>query len=68
MTKAQLIDEIETLEQRAGAIEATHRSGAPMRAKASDHYLANQEVADLARCSGSCPTALCSMPTMPRLR
>ena len=49
MTKAQLIDEIETLEQRADAIEATYRSGAPMRAKASDHYLANQELADLAR-------------------
>ena len=49
MTKAQLIDEIGTLEQRADAIEATYRSGAPMRAKASDHYLANQEVADLAR-------------------
>ncbi len=34
-TKAQLIDEIDTLEQRAAAIEAANRSGAPMRAKAS---------------------------------
>ena len=49
MTKAQLIDEIETLEQRADAIDATRRRGAPMRAKGSDHYLANQELADLAR-------------------
>ncbi len=29
-TKAQLIDEIDTLEQRAAAIEATYRSGAAM--------------------------------------
>ncbi len=28
MTKAQLIDEIDTLEQRAAAIEATYRSAA----------------------------------------
>ncbi len=35
-TKAQLIDEIDTLEQRAAAIEAATRSGAPMRAKAGD--------------------------------
>ncbi len=48
-TKAQLIDEIDTLEQRAAAIEAANRSSAPMRAKASDRYLANQELADLAR-------------------
>ena len=48
MTKAQLIDEIGTLEQRAAAIEATYRSGAPMRAKASARYLATQELADLA--------------------
>ncbi len=48
-TKAQLIDEIDTLEQRAAAIEAANRSGAPMRAKASDRYLVNQELADLAR-------------------
>ena len=48
-TKVQLIDEIDTLEQRAAAIEATYRSGAPMRAKASDRYLANQELANLAR-------------------
>ncbi len=48
-TKAQLIDEIDTLEQRAASIEAAYRSGAPMRAKASDRYLANQELAHLAR-------------------
>ncbi len=30
MTKAQLIDEIDTLEQRAAAIEATYRSGTAM--------------------------------------
>ena len=30
MTKAQLIDEIDTLEQRAAAIEATCKSGAAM--------------------------------------
>ncbi len=48
-TKAQLIDEIDTLEQRAAAIEAASRSGAPRRAKASDRYLANQELAHLAR-------------------
>ena len=48
-TKAQLIDEIDTLEQRATAIEATYRSGAPMRATAIDRYLADQELADLAR-------------------
>ncbi len=48
-TKAQLIDEIDTLEQRAAAIEATYRSGAQMRAKTRDRYLANQELADLAR-------------------
>ena len=29
-TKAQLIDEIDTLEQRSAAIEATYRSGAAM--------------------------------------
>ena len=40
MTKAQLIDEIETLEQRADAIEATYRSGAPMQAKASENAYA----------------------------
>ncbi|NRB18186.1 MAG: PAS-domain containing protein [Rhodobacteraceae bacterium] len=48
-TKAQLIDEIDKLEQRAAALEATYRSGAPMSAKASTHYLANQELAELAR-------------------
>ncbi len=36
MTKAQLIEEIDTLEQCAAAIEAANRSSAPMRAKASD--------------------------------
>ncbi len=49
MTKAQLIDEIDTLEDRAAAFEAANRSSAPMRAKATDRYLANQELADLAR-------------------
>ncbi len=48
-TKAQLIDEIDTLEQRTTAIEAAYRRGTPMRAKASDRYFANQEIADLAR-------------------
>ncbi len=48
-TKAQLIDEIDTLEQRAAAIEIAYRSGAPMRAKASDRYLANQELLHLAK-------------------
>jgi len=33
-TKAQLIDEIDVLEQRAAAIEAAYGSGAPLRAKA----------------------------------
>jgi len=41
-TKAQLIDEIDTL-------EAAHKSSAPLRAKANDRYLAKQELADLAR-------------------
>jgi len=35
-TKAQLIDEIDTLEQRVSSIEVADRSGAPMRAKARD--------------------------------
>ncbi len=48
-TKAQLIDEIDTLEQRAAAIEAVRGSDAPMRAKARDRYLATQEITDLAR-------------------
>ncbi len=48
-TKAQLIDEIDTLEQRADASEAAHGSGAPTRAKAGDRYLADQALADLAR-------------------
>ena len=33
-TKTQLIDEIDTLEQRAAALEAANRSSAPVRAKA----------------------------------
>ena len=49
MTKAQLIDQIDTLEKRAATIEAANRNSAPTRAKASDRYLANQERADLAR-------------------
>ncbi len=40
-TKAQLIDEIDTLEQRAAAIEAAHGGGAPVRAKVSEQYLVN---------------------------
>ncbi len=48
-TKAQLIDEIDTLEQHAAAIEATHRSDAPMRARVGERYLANQELVHLAR-------------------
>ncbi len=49
MTKAQLIDEIDALEQRAATLEAAYRSSAPTRAKASDRYLATQQIADLAR-------------------
>ncbi len=48
-TKAQLIDELESFEQRAAAIEATHGSGTPIRAKAGDRYLADQELVHLAR-------------------
>ncbi len=48
-TKAQLIDQIVTLERRAAAIEAAPGSGAPMRAKASERYPADRELADLAR-------------------
>jgi hypothetical protein len=54
-TKAQLIDEIDTLEQRAAALEAASRSSAPMRAGASDRYLANQQLADLARFTSENP-------------
>ena len=49
MTKAQLIDEIDTLEQRAAAIEAAYRSGAPVQAMTGDAALAHQELAHLAR-------------------
>ncbi len=49
MTKAQLIDEIDRLEQRAAATEAVDGSIAPARAKASDRYLADQALAHLAR-------------------
>ncbi len=49
MTKAQLIDEIDTLERHAAAIEAATGSGAPARAKAGDRYLANQDLVHLAR-------------------
>ena len=45
-TKAQLINEIKTLEQRAAPIEATNSSGASMRSKASERYLANQALAE----------------------
>ncbi len=55
MTKAQLIDEIDTLEQRAAAIEAADRSGAPMRATASNRYLANQELFHLGKFTSENP-------------
>ena len=42
MTKAQLIDEIDTLEQRAASIEAANRSSAPMPAKTSKCQRAEQ--------------------------
>ncbi len=58
MTKAQLIDEIYTIEQRAAAIEAASRSGAQTGAKASDRYLANQELAHLARFTSENPNPL----------
>jgi PAS domain S-box-containing protein len=54
-TKAQLIDEIDTLEQRTAAIEAAHGSGAPGRAKARERYLADREIADLARFTSENP-------------
>ncbi len=58
MTKAQLIDEIYTLEQRAAAIEAASRSGAPARAKAGERYLANQDLVHLARFTSENPNPL----------
>jgi len=62
-TKAQLIDEIDTLEQRASAIEAANRSSAPMGAKATEGYLANQQLADLARFTSENPNpVLRAMP------
>lgn len=48
-TKAQLIDEIDWFERQIAATETASRSGAPVRAKASDHYLANQALIDLAK-------------------
>ncbi len=48
-TKAQLIDEIDTLEQRAALTEAAYKSDRPIGAKAGDRYLADQEIADLVR-------------------
>ena len=39
MTKAQLIDEIDALEQRATTLEAANRSSTPTRVKASEGYL-----------------------------
>ena len=62
-TKAQLIDEIDTLEQRAAAIETAYRSGAPMWANASERYLANQQLAHLARFTSENPNpVLRAMP------
>ncbi len=60
-TKVQLIDEIDTLEHRAAALEAANRSSAPIRAKASDRYLANQELADLARFPSENPNPMLSV-------
>ncbi len=49
MTKAQLIDQIDTLEQRSAVIEDANSTSTPTRAKASDRYLASQELVGLAR-------------------
>ncbi len=54
-TKAQLIDEIDTLERRAAAIEAANGSGAPLRAKAGERDPADRELADLARFTSENP-------------
>ncbi len=68
-TKAQLIDEIDRLERRAAATEAADRSGAPMRAKAGEGYLANLELADLARFPSENPSpVLRVMPGPPKRR
>ena len=48
-TKAQLIDEIISLENASLRSKPPNRSGAPTRAKARDRYLADRELADLAR-------------------
>jgi PAS domain S-box-containing protein len=62
-TKAQLIDEIDTLEQRATLTEAAYKSDRPIGAKAGDRYLANQEIADLARFTSENPNpVLRAMP------
>jgi PAS domain S-box-containing protein len=63
MTKAQLIDEIDTLEQRAAATEATNRNSAPMRAKTNERYLTKQQLAHLARFTSENPNpVLRAMP------
>ena len=48
-TKPQLIDEIEVLEERLTAIDTTRKGGLRIRGTASDRYLVNQEITDLAR-------------------
>ncbi len=54
-TKAQLIDEIELLEQHAAAIEVGHGSGTPERAKAGDRYPADTKLLLLSRFSSENP-------------
>jgi PAS domain S-box-containing protein len=45
-TKAQLIDEIDTLEQRAAAIEAAPGNSPPVRAQESDRYVTERKRAE----------------------
>jgi len=55
MTKAQLITEIDTLEQRATATEATNGNSAPIRVKANGRYFTKQQLAHLARFTSENP-------------
>ena len=48
-TKAQLVDEIDTLEQRAALSEAAHGSGAPIGAKWTCRSMSFREM--LGKCS-----------------
>ena len=57
-TKAQLIDEIEMLEQHATAIEAGHGSGTPEWVKSSGRYPADPELLLLARFSSENPNPM----------